>query len=265
MEKYFSGTELYGNSFSLKEIEDWYKDEEEAYANLSSGNKDNYLYGYENYNVISGFNKIKGTLNTNLSVLGLGSAYGDEFNPIVRSIEQITILDPSEQFVVNEFKGKPIIYVKPTVEGKMEFPNNSFDVITSFGTLHHIPNVEFIIDEMARVLKPGGYLLIREPIISMGDWRNPRNGLTSRERGIPFELMKNYILKNKLKIVLKKFCFSPISRRILKVIGIKQFNKKWFVRLDGLLSWVFSFRLIYHRTKKLDHLGPTNVFWVLQK
>ncbi len=57
MEKYFSGTELYGNSFSLKEIEDWYKDEEEAYANLSSGNKDNYLYGYENYNVISGFNK----------------------------------------------------------------------------------------------------------------------------------------------------------------------------------------------------------------
>ncbi len=122
----------------------------------------------------------------------------------MRSIEQITILDPSEQFVVNEFKGKPIIYVKPTVEGKMEFPNNSFDVITSFGTLHHIPNVEFIIDEMARVLKPGGYLLIREPIISMGDWRNPRNGLTSRERGIPFELMKNYILKNKLKNCFKK-------------------------------------------------------------
>ena len=40
MEKYFSGSELYGNAFSLEEIEAWYRDEEEAYANLGSGDKE---------------------------------------------------------------------------------------------------------------------------------------------------------------------------------------------------------------------------------
>ncbi len=265
MEKYFSGSELYGNNFSLEEIEAWYKDEEEAYANLGSGDKENYSYSYENYNLINGFNSVKHKVGSDISVLGLGSAYGDEFRPIIDSIKQITILDPSEQFVVDHFMGKPINFIKPSVQGDMPFENDSFDVITSFGTLHHIPNVEHVISEMARVLKPDGYLLLREPIISMGDWRNPRAGLTTRERGIPFDLMKGFIAKNSLKIASKSFCFSPFSSRILKIVGVKQFDKAWFARLDKFLSAIFSFRLVYHRKHMIDNLAPTNVFWVLKK
>ncbi|MFX0137112.1 MAG: class I SAM-dependent methyltransferase [Candidatus Hodarchaeota archaeon] len=51
------------------------------------------------------------------------------------------------------------------VEGKFEivnaeetlpFPDNSFDHIYSFGVIHHTPNSEAIVNEMYRVLRPGG-------------------------------------------------------------------------------------------------------------
>lgn len=40
------------------------------------------------------------------------------------------------------------------------FKDNCFDVVYSFGVLHHTPNTEKSIDEVYRVLKPGGEALI---------------------------------------------------------------------------------------------------------
>lgn len=40
------------------------------------------------------------------------------------------------------------------------FPDGAFDVVYSFGVLHHIPDVEKAVAEIHRVLKPGGELLI---------------------------------------------------------------------------------------------------------
>ena len=41
------------------------------------------------------------------------------------------------------------------------FPDNSFDIVYSFGVLHHIPDVvKVLFLEITRVLKPGGELLI---------------------------------------------------------------------------------------------------------
>jgi ubiquinone/menaquinone biosynthesis C-methylase UbiE len=48
------------------------------------------------------------------------------------------------------------------VEGSataLPFADNSFDVTCSFKVLAHIPNVEVALSEMARVTRPGGYVL----------------------------------------------------------------------------------------------------------
>ncbi len=42
----------------------------------------------------------------------------------------------------------------------LDFPDSTFDVVYSFGVLHHIPEVEKAVAEIRRVLKPGGELLV---------------------------------------------------------------------------------------------------------
>lgn len=42
---------------------------------------------------------------------------------------------------------------------ELPFPDETFDCIHSFGVLHHIPDVERVLTEALRVLKPGGIML----------------------------------------------------------------------------------------------------------
>lgn len=42
----------------------------------------------------------------------------------------------------------------------MPFDNETFDVVYSFGTLHHTPNANKAMGEIHRVLKPGGFAII---------------------------------------------------------------------------------------------------------
>jgi SAM-dependent methyltransferase len=42
----------------------------------------------------------------------------------------------------------------------LPFPDNFFDCVYSFGVMHHIPEIEVVLAEAKRVLKPGGKLMI---------------------------------------------------------------------------------------------------------
>jgi ubiquinone/menaquinone biosynthesis C-methylase UbiE len=41
----------------------------------------------------------------------------------------------------------------------LDFPDNSFDFVYSIGVIHHIPDADRVLKEIARVLKPGGRFL----------------------------------------------------------------------------------------------------------
>ena len=171
MEEYFTGEKLYGDDFTQDQIIAWFEEEAEAYANLGSADSSNYKYGYHAINNVHGYSKIEKRKYNN--VLGIGSAWGHEFEPIIDSVGKLTLLEPSSQMQTTEIGKINPCYVKPRVDGKIIFEDNTFDLITCFGVLHHIPNVSFVLQELIRILMPGGYLLIREPVVSLGDWRNP--------------------------------------------------------------------------------------------
>ena len=45
----------------------------------------------------------------------------------------------------------------------LNYPDNSFSIVTSFDCLEHIYNLEVVLYELMRIVKPGGYLIIKGP------------------------------------------------------------------------------------------------------
>jgi SAM-dependent methyltransferase len=261
--EFLNGNKLYGDNFTHEEIELWYKDEAEAYSDLGSKDLINYSYPYHTQNIINGFNYIRDFRFKN--VLGFGSAYGFEFFPIIDNIEKITILESSENLKSNKIGNIIPAYLKPNINGTINFNENSFDLITCFGVLHHIPNVSFVLNELIRVLEPGGFLLLKEPINTMGDWRFPREGLTKNERGIPVKLLDNIFKSANVEVLSRKFIDSLFIHKIITRFFKIDYNSKSYAKLDRLVSQIFSFNLHYHRIHNYQKIAPGGVFFVIKK
>jgi SAM-dependent methyltransferase len=264
MSLFLSGQKLYGDDLSLSEIQDWYNDEKEGYAELGAKNKDHYQYGYHNVNKLHGFKYLPDNMKFD-RVLGLGAAYGEEFLPIINKIGELHIIEPSEQLVSNKLGNISPIYHQPSLSGKIDFPDNHFDLITCLSTLHHIPNVSFVLRELHRCLKPNGILLMKEPISTMGDWRKPRPGLTKHERGIPLKLFREILHELDFKIIKESFCFS-MTAFICKLLKRPVYKNKLYLKVDKFLSMLLKSRAYrYHRVGFFSKIAPGSVYYVLRK
>ncbi|TKB65777.1 MAG: class I SAM-dependent methyltransferase [Nitrospira sp.] len=263
MKMYLSGEKLYGDDFSLEQLKKWVEEEAEGYSGLVREAEAAYTYVYHELNKMHGFQYVK--LPQKCIALGVGSANCQEFYPILPYLSHITSLEPSNHFSTDKVGGVPVLHVKPSVDGKMPFPDDHFDVITCFGVLHHIANVTFTIAECFRVLKPGGFMFLREPVVSMGDWRRPRKGLTKNERGIPYALFINMVKRHNYTIVrLTQFDFAPLGR-LLSYFGVSTFSHRSTTVLDYALSQIFAFNKKYHRVTRLEKFGPASVYMCLLK
>ncbi len=69
---------------------------------------------------------------------------------------------------------------------RLPFPDESFDFVYSIGVLHHLPSPpdqDAAVREVARILKPGGRLLVHES--------NPRNPLFRFYMGYVFPILRS--------------------------------------------------------------------------
>jgi len=264
MEQYLSGEKLYGDDLTPEEIQKWYQEESEAYANLGAKDASTYVYEYHALNRWYGFRKLKGLRFRN--AMGFGSAWGHEFIPLAHRIDNLTIVEPSDHMISEHIGSLEPVYVKPTVTGDLPFSDNSFDLITCFGVLHHIPNVSFVLHEIIRVLEPGGHLLLREPVNSMGDWRQPRPNLTKHERGIPLKVFREIFDREPVEIVSCHLLFTATSF-IDRVLKLKKplFTRSWYIYIDDLVSYLLKGNIKYHATRKRERIAPSNVFYLVRK
>ncbi|MCL1937783.1 MAG: methyltransferase domain-containing protein [Candidatus Azobacteroides sp.] len=262
---YFEGKSLYGDNFSPEEIEQWYCTEAEAFANMYGMKINNgQLYEFHHLNTLYGYRYLQNQ-ETFHHALGFGASWGYEFLPIIDKIEKLTIIESSIQ--TRSLKiGEKLIpeYQSPHKDGQIEFPDHSFDLITCFDALHHIPNVSFVLKELFRVLQPDGYILLREPIHSMGDWRNKRSGLTANERGIPKDYLLKIINQNGMDIVQKHYyyCMTSFFKRTFPKMNADSWPYLYF---DRFLSSLLAFNIHYHPINKMQRISPTSIFYVLRK
>lgn len=59
------------------------------------------------------------------------------------------------------------------------YPARHFDVISMYDVIEHVPDLNAVVAELARILRPGGVIEIRTPDVA--HWRTPRNLATWRE------------------------------------------------------------------------------------
>lgn len=82
----------------------------------------------------------------------------------LRSWGHITGLDVNENILKlasGKFKGRNISFVEGSSQ-KIPFPDDRFDLVSLSKGLHHVEDPDAALQEMKRVLKPGGYLVINE-------------------------------------------------------------------------------------------------------
>ncbi len=217
-QRYLSGAQLYGDDFTPEQIAEWFEDEREGYSNLGSASGDGSGYGYHQLNIHHGFRHLPEGRRFR-HALGVGSAFGAEFEPIVDRLDAVTVLDPSDQMVSTTIGGKlPTSYVKPAPTGILPFPDATFDLVVCLGTLHHISNVSTVLAEMGRVVEPGGYALIREPIVSMGDWRRPRRDSPSVSGASHWPCFGEMVTAAGFTIEGSRYCCFPATSRLGKAL-----------------------------------------------
>src|SRR3990172_3050587 len=70
---------------------------------------------------------------------------------------------------------------------KLEFQNDSFDAVFDFGMIHHVPNWRDCVNEVCRVLRPGGVFMAEE--LSAESFRNLPGRLGKALLDHPYEEM----------------------------------------------------------------------------
>lgn len=235
----------------------------EGYFNLSQGHaQDRAQYTALIRKTLS--DKVRG-INLGRSI-ALGPAAGHDVAPFAESVTEFHCIEPAHAFWRTEIAGVKATYHDPSPDGSIALPSASMDSAIAIGVFHHIPNVSAVVAEIARVLKPGGLLLTREPIVSMGDWTKPREGLTVNERGIPDRIFRDIIGNSGLRIVRATYCdFGPLARIAIKAGMRAPYENNLLTRMDLLLSGMLKSRVRYHRAGLMEKFAPASLAIIAEK
>lgn len=271
LQDYLCGDKLYGDDFVGDALREWFRDEERGYEGLVKATSYEYPYATMDkwycYKHIS-----RPPVGIKYRALGLGSAFGHEFLPIRDWLGSITIIEASSYFAQQPGLDLPVEYLKASPLGDIEFSDEQFDLITCFSALHHIANVSHVISELVRVLRPGGMLFIREPILSMrepiysmADWERPRKGLTKRERGIPLKFFRQLWPQIGTEILSERVCGLPTTRK-LTVFGLRNpYDSRIALYWDRISSFFLQCNTAYHSYSRWNRMRPSIVIYALRR
>jgi SAM-dependent methyltransferase len=97
---------------------------------------------------------------------GTGTGYGAA--RMAANAASVTGVDVSEAAVKYARTRYPVANldfqkISPVEDAPLPFPDDSFDVVTSFQVIEHVPSAAAYLAEAKRVLKPGGTLLVVTP------------------------------------------------------------------------------------------------------
>lgn len=100
----------------------------------------------------------------------------------------------------------------------LKYDNNSFDAVFDLGVIHHIPNWKDCLEELKRVLKPNGQMIIED--LSIETFDTFFGKLLKRVLDHPYANMYN---KNEFVMHLKKIGFKIVEHKQYNTLGILKY------------------------------------------
>lgn len=255
-----NGTRLYGNDFTGARLAEWVAAESDGYYQLATSDFAETLA--EEGHEYAALNRSDGACLRGKCfpvALVLGCADGSDVQALGVEIGRVIAIEPAQDWWTDRLGNSPAEFRMPTVDGTIDLPDASVDLVVAFGVLHHIANVEFVLSELGRVLKPGGFLALREPISLMGNFTVLRCGLTRHERGIPVALLRQFIAAAGMQVTRLRYRMSPGLPELLYRLGKRSYTYDWLVAADQLVSRVLAFNDRYWRDKAWKMVTPRNV------
>src|SRR4030042_3951519 len=100
-------------------------------------------------------------------ILDVATGSGDFINTLMKMLKNYDCfigIDTSRkdlETAKKRFEGKPVEFLEMDAE-HLKFEDNSFDTVCTGYSLHHFRNIDRVLSETKRVLKPDGYFLVQE-------------------------------------------------------------------------------------------------------
>jgi ubiquinone/menaquinone biosynthesis C-methylase UbiE len=100
-------------------------------------------------------------------ILDVGTGSGDFIDTLMKTLKSydffvgIEISGKELESAKKRFEGQPVEFLEMDAKC-LKFEDDSFDTVCVSYTLHHLQNIDKVLAEMKRVLKPGGYFVVQE-------------------------------------------------------------------------------------------------------
>jgi 2-polyprenyl-3-methyl-5-hydroxy-6-metoxy-1,4-benzoquinol methylase len=141
------------------------------------------------------------------SLLDIGAGTGEFLNVAKQNGWNVLGVEPNQKAKENAIKkGVPFAENTTTLE------NNSFDVVTMWHVLEHVPDLDFQIKELKRLLKPNGTILIAVPNFKSYDAKHYGNYWAAYD--VPRHLW--HFSKTSIKLL-----FDKQGMKLIKVLPMK--------------------------------------------
>jgi ubiquinone/menaquinone biosynthesis C-methylase UbiE len=159
--------------------------------------------------------------------IGTGSGYGIDI--ISPKANKFTTIDKFMTEIPEESRHENVEFKQMNVP-PLDFPDNSFDCVISFQVIEHIKKDHKYVEEIHRVLKPGGQFIVTTPNKKMSITRNPWH-----IREYTIEELKN-LLSNYFDSVESKGVFR--NQKIMDYYDKNKASVKKITRFDILnMQW----------------------------
>ena len=212
-------------------------------------------------------------------ILDLGAGNGIASFALAKNGWVVTALEPDESAevgtaaidAIRDETGLPIVVVR---EGGrlLPFSDDSFDAIHARQVLHHVPDLDAMSSELARVLKPGGRCLTTRDHVADDDrqleaFRNahPLHNLYGGEHAYPLGHYRSAFEKAGLRVlrswgplesILNFFPGTEQERQIT----VRQIANHSCLRFGRLLAWSNQFREAQLRRHTQNDKTPGRIY-----